>query len=479
GIPFRCSVAHSSLGEGMNLSRRTMGRRDNLKLVLFFVALTVVVTWIAIFAWEDMFRRPYYGWVERHFPKGEQWNIQQRGEHFLISTTVDVIVVTLLLRIVERQKRSIRQTEELYRAVFENANDGIGVVRAADGNIVEINKRFAAMLGYSPEELKGMNIGQLVPAGLLELDDAEVRGHLHDVEVVVKNRQDIGCAVSISSSMVLMEQEKLLIVLLRDLSERKKLEAEKEDILRELFQKSKLASIGELSAGVAHEINNPLNAIINFAQLMIDSPVSSDRGEREMLRGIIDEGGRISRIVRNLLTFAGRDSLDRDRVNVKEIIQNSMSLFERQLNSDGIDVQIFVDEDLPPVYCEGLKLRQVVLNIISNAWNALREKESEGRKLFITASKAGSGGQTRVEIEFYDNGAGIAAENLDKVFDPFFTTRRESGGTGLGLSLSFGIVREFGGNIRLESKEGEFTRFTVDIPAASSGDLAYGKSALG
>ncbi|MGH9765184.1 MAG: sensor histidine kinase, partial [Blastocatellia bacterium] len=244
-------------------------------------------------------------------------------------------------------------------------------------------------------------------------------------------------------------------------------------------QKSKLASIGEFSAGVAHEINNPLNGIINFAQLLDDGGGFRDDGDRRMLQGIIEEGERISRIVRNLLTFAGRDYHDPVRVEIGEIINNSMSLFGRQLKLDGIDVQIELDDNLPAVIGDGLRLRQVVLNMMSNAWNALKEKQSDDKTFAIKARRITAGDQVRVEVEFYDNGLGIASENVDKVFDPFFTTRRESGGTGLGLSLSFGIVREFGGTIRLESVEGEFTKFTVDIPAVSEQDWVYGKSARG
>jgi len=243
---------------------------------------------------------------------------------------------------------------------------------------------------------------------------------------------------------------------------------------RQLFQSSKLASIGELSAGVAHEINNPLNGIINFAQLLKDEPVERSDFERQMIDGIIDEGGRIAQIVRGLLTFARPDSHEPRRAHVHETIQTSVALFGRQLQKDGVRVEIDVEPELPPVRADGSRLRQVVVNMISNAHLALKARAGEGEKVFrIAARSFERDGERCVRLEFYDNGVGIAPDHLDRVFDPFFTTRRDAGGTGLGLSISFGIVRDYGGTIRVESREGEFTRFTVELPAADSWEPEY------
>jgi histidine kinase len=158
-----------------------------------------------------------------------------------------------------------------------------------------------------------------------------------------------------------------------------------------------------------------------------------------------------------------------------------MSLFGHQFAKDGIDVEIDVDEGLPPVTADGSRLRQVVINMISNAHHALRAKGA-GRKVFrVTARAAERAGRACVRVEFFDNGVGIRREDIDKVFDPFFTTKRATGGTGLGLSLSFGIVREFGGTITVESAEGSYTRFVVELPAAGSRGAKHelAKSAAG
>ena len=262
---------------------------------------------------------------------------------------------------------------------------------------------------------------------------------------------------------------------LRDLSMRKKLEAEREEMQRQLYQSSKLASVGELSAGVAHEINNPLNGIINFAQLLKDEESPRTEFERQMIDGIIDEGERIAKIVRGLLTFASANPHELRHVHFADSIKTSIALFGRQFEKDGITVEIDLEPNLPLVRADDSRLRQVVVNLISNAHHALKARPVDPleRKLFrITARRAGKTSEL-VRVEFYDNGIGIKREDLSKVFDPFFTTRRETGGTGLGLSISFGIIRDFGGTINVESEEGKFTRFIIELSAVEAWEPEY------
>jgi signal transduction histidine kinase len=272
----------------------------------------------------------------------------------------------------------------------------------------------------------------------------------------------------VSFSTLTTGEERLIVLVMRDLSEQKKLAAEKESIQLQLFQASKLASVGELSAGVAHEINNPLNGIINFAQLLKDDGVARTEAQAMMLDGIIEEGSRISRIVRDLLTFARHQSDELRPVNFAEVVTTAVSLFGHQLDKDGIALEVRLAPDLPPVLSDGSRLRQVVINMISNAQHALRESGAPEKLFRISAEAVRVESGRAVRVEFFDNGVGIKPEYLSKIFDPFFTTRRDAGGTGLGLSLSFGIVAQFGGTIRAESEEGRYTRFIIELPAAES-----------
>jgi two-component system, NtrC family, sensor kinase len=442
------------------------------RLVLFFTALTIVVTVVVIFTWEKVFARPVFSWMEKRYSQMEPVRLklwEQRVEHFFISTTVDIIVVTMLLRVVGRQQHKLVASEERYRSLFEHANDGIGILTATDHRLVEVNNRFADILGYPPPELLGKRIRALqwsTTNGQPSLDDLLRQADAGEFELSIQTNSGITRPVSVYFNTLTTDIEKLIILIVRDLSEQKRLAAEKELMQMQLFQSSKLASIGELSAGVAHEINNPLNGIINFAQLLKDDNTAQTATEQRMVDGIIEEGQRISKIVRDLLTFARLDSTELARVNIAETIATSVSLFGHQLDKDGITLEVEVPENLPTVRAEGSRLRQVVINLISNAHHALRAKDSETKVFRIKAGTVNKQGRQCLRLEFFDNGIGIKREDMDKIFDPFFTTRRDNGGTGLGLSLSFGIIREFKGTITVESEEGNYTRFIVELPAA-------------
>lgn len=454
---------------------------SNFKLVIFFSLLTFVLTAIVVFTWEGAIRDPFFEWVAERYPgeanRQTRLNIQQRVEHFTISIMVDAVVVTLLLRIVNRQQRRLVESEQRYRALFEHASDGIGVVTATDHHLIEANNKFCALLDSPMGALAQRDVREIIhPPGeqddapsnaLAELLEGNVSG---ETETIIETARGATRPVSISFNTLATDKERLIIIIMRDLSTRRQIEAEREEMQRQLFQTSKLASIGELSAGVAHEINNPLNGVINFAQLLKDERVERSEFERQMINGIIDEGGRIAHIVRGLLSFARYDTHEMRRVRLAEAIKSSLDLFGRQFDKDDITVEVDVPDDLSPLRADASRLRQLVLNMVSNAHHALKIKRpSEGcHKLFrIRARSVESGGRPFVSIEFYDNGVGIPAADLGKVFDPFFTTRRDAGGTGLGLSLSFSIVRDHGGTIRAESEEGRFARFIVELPADS------------
>ena len=455
-------------------------RRFDIKVIVLTVLLTIGV----IAFWEATLRPLFFKWVDVTYPGDVntdlRWNIKQRVEHFLISFAVDALVVTMLLRLVHRQQRQLRESEERYRALFEQARDGIGVVRLSDYHLVEANTRACEILGLKQQDCVNRDIRQLVrgtattPSGQSEL--LRPSGHLSvESELTIQTAQGQPLPVAVSFTPLTTTGEEMMIMSLRDLSVRKKLEAEREEMQRQLYQSSKLASVGELSAGVAHEINNPLNGIINFAQLLKDEERPRSEFEQQMIDGIIDEGERIARIVRGLLTFASANTPELRQVHFAESIKASIALFGRQFEKDGITVEIDLDPNLPLVRADDSRLRQVVVNLISNAHHALKAKPVDPleRKLFrITARKAGKNGEL-VRVEFYDNGVGIKREDLSKVFDPFFTTRRETGGTGLGLSISFGIIRDFGGTIDVESEEGKFTRFIIELSAVEAWEPEY------
>jgi len=250
------------------------------------------------------------------------------------------------------------------------------------------------------------------------------------------------------------------LILLRDVTEEKMYRAE-------TMRAGQLASIGELAAGVAHEINNPINGIINYAQLLQDDLAEGDPGA-EMLDRIIKEGERIAYIVRNLLFFARQREEEAEVVAIEAIIHDSLSLIKHQLQKDGVNIHTDIPEGLPTIRVHPQQLQQVFLNLLSNARYALNQRypgRDPGKKVEIRCRAVQSQGHIVLRTEITDYGAGIPPELLTQIFEPFFSSKKPGEGTGLGLSISAGLVRDFQGELRVESELGEHTTMIVDLPA--------------
>jgi len=226
----------------------------------------------------------------------------------------------------------------------------------------------------------------------------------------------------------------------------------------QLIQSEKLAAIGQLSAGIAHEINNPLAGIMGFAEVVLKSDTLSAQ-QREDIETILQQSKRCGNIVKNLLQFSRRKKGAEKPTQLLPAVDAALQLAGFDLRRAKIEVVKDVPPDLPAVLGDQGQLEQVFLNLIMNARQAMEGAKSG--KLIITGSAEGG----LVTLRFQDNGLGIAAENLGKVFDPFFTTKPVGKGTGLGLSISYGIIEAHHGALRVESREGEGAAFIVTLPA--------------
>ncbi len=241
---------------------------------------------------------------------------------------------------------------------------------------------------------------------------------------------------------------------------------EKISLQTEAIRAGHLASLGELAAGVAHEINNPINGIINYAQMLVDSIESGSR-DNEIAARIIGEGERIANIVKSLLSFARDRKEDKHLVNINDILSDSLALTEAQIRKDGISLTVDLPADLPEIIAHPQQIQQVFLNVINNARYALNQKYPDfhqDKKLSIFCAQVLTDQREYVRATFYDNGTGIPADIIDKVMNPFFTTKPSGKGTGLGLSISHGIITDHEGIIRIQSLENEFTNIIIDLP---------------
>jgi signal transduction histidine kinase/CheY-like chemotaxis protein len=252
--------------------------------------------------------------------------------------------------------------------------------------------------------------------------------------------------------------------ILRDVSERKKLDDETRDIYHQLLQAEKMAALGQTISGVAHELNNPLATILSWAERLIQKP-SLEPSVRRGLEIILSESERSARIVRTLLTFARKRQTTRTMVDVNQVVRETLALRSYEQRVTNITVIDALAAGLPHAFADGHQVQQVLLNLIINAEQAMLSANGRGILVVRTWHDAD---REMVVLEINDDGPGIPEEVQPKIFDPFFTTKEVGKGTGLGLTVAYAIVQEHGGRIRLESRPGAGASFYVELPVSGA-----------
>ena len=255
-----------------------------------------------------------------------------------------------------------------------------------------------------------------------------------------------------------------VLLVVSDISEKMMLQAE-------AIQAAHLASLGDLVAGVAHEINNPITGIINYGQILINESRLNSL-EKDIGNRIVKEGDRISRIVKTLLLYAHNDRQKTKRASsIPAILSESVILSQAQIRKEGIELEISLPDNLPLIDANFQQIQQCVINIINNGCYALNQKypgRHENKRLVINGEKVTVGSNSYVRIVFHDQGIGILAHELPALTKPFYSTKPYGMGTGLGLSITQKIIEDHGGHLAFESIEGEFTKVIVDLPVHQS-----------
>jgi PAS domain S-box-containing protein len=261
------------------------------------------------------------------------------------------------------------------------------------------------------------------------------------------------------------EQVSGVLLLVSDITEKMAMQAE-------AMQAGHMASLGELAAGVAHEINNPITGIINYGQILINE-CSPESMEKDIGERIVKEGERIGRIAKTLLSYARDAREEKKPTHVPAILEESIILTQAQIRKEGIDLKIDLPEDLPEVDVNFQQIQQGFINIINNARYALNEKypgRHKNKRFEITGEKVTISDRQYVRIVFYDQGVGISGHELSMLTKPFFSTKPFGKGTGLGLNITQRIITDHGGRLSFESTKGEFTRVIIDLPVERSGE---------
>jgi PAS domain S-box-containing protein len=364
----------------------------------------------------------------------------------------------------KRADEALRQSEEKYRTVLQEMDEGYYEVDLA-GNYTFVNDVLCARLGYTREEMIGINYQVYTP----EEDVKKVYQVYNEVYRTGKPRRwypviniaKDGTRLYIENSILLMRNSEGGIIgfrgISRDVTERKRMEEERRQLEEKAQFASRLASVGEMASGIAHEINNPLTGVIGYAQLLLQENLP-DRVRKD-LETINDGAQRVANVVQRLLAFARQNKPQRTYVNINDVVATTLELRAYHLQTSNIKVTTQLDTDLPLTIADAGQLQQVFLNLIVNAETEINLARGSGKLIVKTQSI-----DETIRISFKDDGRGIAQENLEKIFEPFFTTRQVGQGTGLGLSVCYGIVTEHSGRIYAESKPGKGASFIVELP---------------
>ncbi|MBI1847435.1 MAG: PAS domain S-box protein [Candidatus Rokubacteria bacterium] len=367
--------------------------------------------------------------------------------------------------------------DALFRSLLESAPDTI-VIADEHGRIVIANTQAHRMFGYAAGELIGETVEALLPLALRARHLGHRTAYQHHpvtrpmglgLDLVGRRKDGSEFPVEISLSPLRTAEGLLVISVVRDITDRKRSEAhirrlqaeQQRHALEQAARRSeRLAALGTLAAGLAHELNNPIGIISSRIELMLLESEGLPREMTDDLRVLHRHAQRVAKIAQNLLSFARQSSGERRPVELPAIVEETLLLVGSQLASAGIRVTTKI-EPAPPIFGDSGALQQVVLNLLTNARDAV---ESGGEIRICITAPADRPGAVQLMVE--DTGRGIRPEHLAKIFDPFFTSKPT--GTGLGLSVTDGIVREHEGTIDVQSTVGEGTRFVLTFPAAPS-----------
>ncbi|MGH7368057.1 MAG: PAS domain S-box protein [Candidatus Rokuibacteriota bacterium] len=396
-----------------------------------------------------------------------------RRIHVLLTTSRirdiadNLIGVSLASRDISAQQQAeelLRRSEATSRAFLESASESI-VVADAGGRIVLINARTETMFGYARAELIGQPVELLVPVSHRERHVAHratymaaprIRFMGQGLDLAGLKKDGTEFPVEVSLSYVQTDEGTRAIAFVTDISERLAFQ-------RAARQADKLAALGTLSAGIAHEINNPIGIISSRVEVML---LEAEGGElpaelRKDLDVILRHARRVAAITQALLSFARQSSGAREPVNLNRVVQELVQLAQKDMSRARVEVTLKLDETLPGILADANAIGQVLLNLLTNARGAM----PEGGEITIETGRLPATGSVRLLVR--DTGAGIPPEILPKIFDPFFTTKPD--GTGLGLAISHGIVHDHHGTVAVRSEPGQGTTFTLTFPADAPG----------
>jgi PAS domain S-box-containing protein len=377
-------------------------------------------------------------------------------------------IAELRRRLADLQARA-SERDETARAVLESASEGIVLIDTT-GRITLVNAAAERMFGYPRSELLGLPLEELLPERVRHhhvvhradyFAEPRVRPMGIGLDLAGRRRDGTEFPVEISLSHVVSAEGGVAIAFITDITERKRIETQLQHQREVLYQNEKLAALGTMAAGIAHEMNNPLGIITTRIEVMLlDAEQQALPAQvLEDLQVLHRASQRVARIAASLRSFARHTPADRVPLDLNTVVDESVQLVQKPLAADNVQIVAELDRTLPPILGDASAIHQVLMNLLTNA----REAMPGGGHIRLRTDKGERPGWIRLQVA--DTGVGIPTDEISKIFDPFFTTKRT--GTGLGLSVSYGIVQEHGGTMDVQSRPGAGTTFVISFPTVA------------
>ena len=378
-----------------------------------------------------------------------------------------------------RAARELRASEQRFRALFEQAAVGVAYIDTPTGKLLEVNHKCAQIVGYAHEDLARLSFEQLLhPLDLPlyeqhmgQLVQGEVPEFVVELRLLDQRGMSVWVALSVSPLLRGGARSSRHVAIVQDISERKLAERQRETLEAQLRQAQKMEAIGTLAGGIAHDFNNLLTTMLGNLELA-RLEVEPGHAVIESLDAVDAAARRATDLVRQILTFSRKQPSQRSAIALAPVIADSVRLLRASLPA-AIAIHLHLDDEAPPVLADATQIHQVVMNLCTNAWQAMRSER--GRidiwldAVEMPAPPSGHDKPARfARIRVQDTGEGMDARTLERIFEPFFTTKAAGRGSGLGLSVAHGIVKEHGGTITARSRAGEGSVFEVLIPATDA-----------
>jgi PAS domain S-box-containing protein len=414
----------------------------------------------------------------------EMTRVRKSGDRFPALTTVTAIMdpsdrVAGFLEIIrditvrKNLERQLTETKEFLENIMESSVDGI-LTTDLKGKLIYVNRAMEEMLQYKREEVLGKHISHFYVRGMSQarevMDLLQRNERAQNYEMEVRRRDEKGFTIRTSLFLLRNVEDQIIGTagIFKDITQQKLLEAELKTAQASLVEASKMRALGELVAGVAHELNNPLMASQTILHVLMKK-LPPDWPERERLDLIRRCNDRIARIVDHLREFSRQTEPEFQKIDINQPVENALLITGQQLLDHGISIVRKLSGGLPKIFGDPNQLEQVFLNLISNARDAMDDSKAGKKELIIASALSEDGGPPSVVVSVKDTGVGIPREILDKVLEPFFSTKPVGKGTGLGLSLCFSIIEAHRGRLEIKSKQGEWTEVRITLPVEESG----------